>query len=55
MLLFADDVVLLSHSLSGLRQQFDAFDSFCNVNRLVVSAAKTKLLVTGTHTDCCVG
>lgn len=55
MLLFADDVVLLSHTLDGLRHQFSLFSDFCKANDLVISCDKTKLLTTGCVSDARVG
>ena len=43
-LLFADDVALVSDSLNGMCDYFDAFHKFCNVYDMRVSEAKTKVL-----------
>lgn len=43
-LLFADDIVLLSHSVEGLQNLIDALDAFSDRQKLVVNLSKTKLL-----------
>ena len=44
-LLFADDVVLLSWSREGLARLFEAFAAFCKANHLTISQEKTKVMV----------
>ncbi len=47
MLLFADDVVLISETMIKLQHIFFTFDNFCTERSLRVNASKTKLLVCG--------
>jgi hypothetical protein len=44
-LLFADDVVLLSSSLEGLQRQLDALSLFCDLGQLTVNLGKTKVMI----------
>lgn len=44
-LLFADDVVLLSTSKIGLIKAFKAFTRFCTAHSMKISEKKTKILV----------
>lgn len=44
-LLFADDVVLLSSSLEGLQRQMDALALFCDLQQLAVNLGKTKVMI----------
>ena len=44
-LLFADDVVLLSSSPKGLQRQLDALALFCDLRKLTVNLSKTKVMI----------
>jgi hypothetical protein len=44
-LLFADDVVLLSSSPEGLQRQLDALSLFCDLRQLMVNLGKTKVMI----------
>ena len=47
LLLFADDVVLLTSDFIKLKEVFTLFSTFCVDNALTTSGSKTKLLVVG--------
>ena len=44
-LLYADDLVLMSHTESGLQRQLDALQHFCSLHGLHVSIDKTKHMI----------
>jgi len=44
LLLFADDLVLMSETVAGLQNQLDALEIFCRDRGLTVNVAKTKVL-----------
>ena len=44
LLLFADDIVLLSHSPPHMRHLLGCLKSFCDTNLLTVNVGKTKVL-----------
>lgn len=44
-LLFADDIALLSSSPEGLQRQLDALALFCDLRKLTVNLSKTKVIV----------
>ena len=44
MLLYADDLTLMSESASGLQKQLDALASFCEQRQLTVNLSKTKVV-----------
>ena len=46
-LLWADDLILFSDSLSGIQKQLDGLFEFCSKNRMIVNELKTKLMVFG--------
>jgi hypothetical protein len=48
LLLFADDLTLMSETEVGLQQQLDVLQKFCDERGLVVNVAKTKVLVFNT-------
>lgn len=50
-LMYADDVVLLAHSVKTLQKLMDILQEFCNVNGLAVNVAKTKAMVIETHNN----
>ncbi len=45
LLLYADDLILMSESASGGRKQLDALASFCEQRQLTVNLSKTKVVV----------
>jgi hypothetical protein len=45
MLMFADDIALISDTISGLQRQLNLLGQFCEQTKLVVNIAKTKVLV----------
>ena len=45
LLLYADDLILMSESASGLQKQLDALASFCEQRQLTVNLSKTKVVV----------
>ena len=45
LLLYADDLILMSESASGLQKQLDALASFCEQRQLAVNLSKTKVVV----------
>ena len=49
LLLYADDLILMSESASGLQKQLDALASFCERRVLTVNLSKTKVMVFETH------
>ncbi len=54
LLLYADDLVLLSASREGLQNQLSTLHSFCSDRRLTVNVAKTKMMLfEKRRTDCC--
>ena len=45
LLLYADDLILMSTSPEGLQRQLDALASFCEQRQLIVNLSKTKDLI----------
>lgn len=45
LLMFADDLLVLSTSATGLQNQLDALQDFCTQRNLAVNTAKTKVVV----------
>ena len=45
LLLYADDLILMSESAAGLHQQLDVLTSFCEQRQLTVNLSKTKVVV----------
>ena len=45
LLLYADDLILMSESAEGLQKQMDALASFCEQRQLTVNLSKTKMVV----------
>ena len=45
LLLFADDVILLSDTFIGLQRQLSILEYFCDDYHVVVNTVKTKVLV----------
>lgn len=53
LLLYADDLILMSTTAKGLQKQLDALASFCHLRQLDVNHSKTKVVIFETrHTDC---
>ena len=46
-LLWADDLILISDSIHGLRKQLKGLYNFCSKNQMLVNFIKTKLMVFG--------
>ena len=46
-ILWADDLILLSDTLNGIRKQLDGLKSFCGKNQMSVNELKTKIMVFG--------
>ena len=44
-LLFVDDIVLLSSSPEGLQRQLDALALFCELRKLTMNLSKTKVMI----------
>ena len=44
-LLYADDLILMSTSPEGLQQHLDALASFCELRQLTVNLSKTKVVI----------
>ena len=49
MMMFADDIMLLSTSAEGLRKQLETLEDDCSKWNLQINAAKTKVSVFGTN------
>ncbi len=45
LLLYADDIILMSTSPEGLQRQLDALASFCELRQLTVNLSKTKVVI----------
>ncbi len=45
MLLYADDLTLMSHTPAGLQKQLDVLQAFCCERQLIVNVKKTKVVV----------
>ena len=45
LLLYADDLILMSETAAGLQKQLDALASFCSQRQLAVNLSKTKVVV----------
>ena len=46
-LLWADDLVLISDSLEGIKKQLKGLNNFCKNNRMIINELKTKIMVFG--------
>ena len=46
-LLWADDLILISDSLNGLKKQLAGLDQFCRNNQMLINELKTKFMVFG--------
>jgi hypothetical protein len=51
LLLYANDLVLMSKSLRGLQKQFDELSVFCKERDLTVNVKKTKVVVFGSRVN----
>jgi hypothetical protein len=51
LLLYADDLVLMSKSLRGLQKQLDELNTFCKERDLTVNVKKTKVVVFGSRVN----
>ena len=45
LLLFADDIVLISDTIKGLQRQLKILENFCEIYKLIVNVIKTKVMV----------
>jgi hypothetical protein len=52
LLLFADDLALISETEAGLQRQLDMLQNFCTERGLTVNVSKTKVLVFNTQAPC---
>ena len=48
-LLWADDLILVSDSLTGLKKQLLCLYKFCSNNRMIINELKTKVMVFGSN------
>ena len=48
-LLWADDLILISDNLNGIKRQLDGLKLFCSKNQMIVNAIKTKIMVFGSN------
>ena len=48
-LLWADDLVLMSDSLSGIKKQLDGLQRFCSDNHMIINELKTKIMCFGSN------
>jgi hypothetical protein len=44
-ILYADDTVILSETKEGMQQALDIFESYCEIWKLQVNVAKTKVMI----------
>ncbi len=51
LLLYADDLVLMSKSLWGVQKQFDELSAFCKERDLTMNVKKTKVVVFGSRVN----
>ena len=50
-LLYADDIVLISQSHTGLQNLLNSLSHYCSIWRLIVNTSKTKVLIYGSKHD----
>ena len=50
-MLWADDLILVSNTSSGLQKQLNGLHKFCSRNMMVVNELKTKVMVFGKKDD----
>ena len=48
-LLWADDLILVSDSLVGIKKQLNGLNKFCSDNQMIINELKTKIMVFGTN------
>ncbi|DBB08090.1 TPA: hypothetical protein ACH3X3_008289 [Trebouxia sp. C0006] len=53
LLVYADDLILMSEHASGLQRQLDALASFCEQRQLTVNLSKTKVVFETCQSDVC--
>jgi hypothetical protein len=53
LLLYADDLALMSHTPAGLQKQLDVLQVFCCERQLTVNVKKTKVIVFEAHKSVC--
>ena len=53
LLVYADDLILMSEHASGLQRQLDALASFCEQRQLTVNLSKTKVVLETCQSDVC--
>jgi hypothetical protein len=53
LLLYADDLALMSHTPAGLQKQLDVLQAFCCERQLIVNVKKTKVVVFEAHKSVC--
>jgi hypothetical protein len=53
LLLYADDLALMSHTPAGLQKQLDVLQAFCYERQLTVNVKKTKVVVFEAHKSMC--
>ena len=49
--MFAEDIVLLSASVNGLRMHLDTLQSFCQIWKMRLNTDKTKIYIFGKCAD----
>ena len=54
-LLYADNLALLSHSREGFHELLNRLEIFCHNRGLTVSIDKTKVIGFGSEIQCCLG
>ena len=52
LLLYADDLIIMSTTAAGLQRQLDALQQFCQQRQLGVNLAKTKVVTFGSKAAC---
>ena len=45
LLLFADDIALISDTMKGLQSQLKILEKFCEMYKMIVNVVKTKVMV----------
>jgi hypothetical protein len=53
LLLYVDDLALMSHTPAGLQKQLDVLQAFCCERQLTVNVKKTKVVVFEAHKSVC--
>ena len=52
LLLYADDLIIMSTTAAGLQRQLDALQQFCDQRQLSVNLTKTKVVTFGSRAKC---